>query len=169
MPVAALETSFYKKKYSIVATAYSFFSLPAAYIGINRIFSLGISKFYHTWIIFHVKWVLKVCNALKNLFHKIWDITKFYVPQQRDLHCHLRSCWIETEERNASNPIRLLDPVFKLGLQFPIDISPWMHLFYYDGQAWQLCHHHIQLRKMNVIPLVNKPYVNEVNLTWQNL
>ena len=28
---------------------------------------------------------------------------------------------------------------------------------------------YIQLQKMNVIPLVNKPYVNEVNLNEQNL
>ena len=28
---------------------------------------------------------------------------------------------------------------------------------------------YIQLRKMNIIPLVNKPYVNEVTLNGQNL
>ena len=28
---------------------------------------------------------------------------------------------------------------------------------------------HVQLRKMNFIPLVNKPYVNEVTLNEQNL
>ena len=31
-----------------------------------------------------------------------------------------------------------------------------------------LVHRHIQLRKMNMIPLVNKPYINEVTFNGQN-